>query len=85
MNIADCQTTKPLSFYWSPGNLQKPLPGDVSLLLRESFFCGRDGRPKVNQQIIFFIFNNLQQPTLPIETNYNQLLPAINLYYNTPM
>ena len=45
--------------HWTPGNLQKPLPGDVSLLLRESFFCGRDGRPKVSNHFLTRTFDNL--------------------------
>jgi len=41
--ITDCPTVKGLI-----GNLQKPLPRDVKLIIKESFFCGVvEGKPQV--------------------------------------
>jgi len=41
--ISDCPTVKGLI-----GNLQKPLPRDVKLIIKESFFCGiAEGKPQV--------------------------------------
>ena len=44
------------------GNLQKPLPRDVKLIIKESFFCGVvEGKPQVRRrtgQTVFFAIEN---------------------------
>ena len=44
------------------GNLQKPLPRDVKLIIKESFFCGVvEGKPQVRRragQTDFFAIDN---------------------------
>ena len=40
-----------ITSYMTTGNLQKPLPRDVKLIIKESFFCGVvEGKPQVRRR-----------------------------------
>ena len=40
-----------ITSYMTIGNLQKPLPRDVKLIIKESFFCGVvEGKPQVRRR-----------------------------------
>ena len=49
-----------ITLYMMTGNLQKPLPRDVKLIIKESFFCGVvEGKPQVRAgQADFFAIDN---------------------------
>ena len=48
------------------GNLQKPLPRDVKLIIKESFFCGiAEGKPQV------MIFREVFQKLQKVQTVYS--------------
>ena len=51
-----------ITLYMMTGNLQKPLPRDVKLIIKESFFCGVvEGKPQVRcraGQTDFFAIDN---------------------------
>ena len=43
-----CISVPLITSYMTIGNLQKPLPRDVKLIIKESFFCGVvEGKPQV--------------------------------------
>ena len=57
-----CISVPLITSYMTIGNLQKPLPRDVKLIIKESFFCGVvEGKPQVGSragQSDFFAIDN---------------------------